>query len=379
MEHGGDGTGAVTRVGNAEARHFSLSASDLLHSPAHSTRKAKKSKKKNKVLEEGRLLGDTFNHVPSTYDGGDRRKAKDGTASKWQSGRPVELDADNSRGEKESKHKVVNLCSGDSGADGGPRQSRSQKPYSERNTRSQRPHHTQDSAATEVNVFNFFTVTTPLSFDSLTIQLTSTPAPATFDLSALWEAFKEPSIFGCEVPFLDAQKQYQHCTYVPYLSAVQLFKKVDQGAPEQVFEYFETAPPHKRRCLHPMIQLLMQKHPEVSPWLLGANAQLAASSWFAILWVSVPRDVQQPNTSLLVYHKFLLSAHRLERFGVVSYRADAQMWPTVAPVSAEQMADASDKSLNGQMHFLHCRLLEWMHLHKIAHPDFEFFRARCER
>jgi len=368
----------------APARPLSLTASDLLQT-VPPTRKAKKSKKRSK--EDPRSQGEPPRPPPSTHDAGDRRKARDGPGVKApgsageedpaRAGPPAGDPAP--RGGKDAEPaqpKVVNLADGDGGDT--VTSLRIAKTHTKYPDRSHRVHRAlADLSTRESNAHNFFEVTTPVDLHRKGMPVAN-GVPATFDLSALWEAFKEPSVFGCEVPFVDAQKCPQYYTYVPYLSAMQLFREGENGQPEQVFEYFETAPPHKRKCLHPMIQCLVQKHPQVSKWLLGPNQQLSRWSWLSILWVSVPRDVQQPNTSLLVYHKLALGVNsRLERFGVVSYRADAQLWPTVA--STDQPPSAADQSMQGQMQHQHHRLMQWMHQQSISHPDFEFFRTRCER
>jgi len=373
-------------------RPLSLTATDLLQTVGQAPRKAKKAKKRNKQ-EETRPQGELQRVPPSTHDAGDRRKARDapalkGPASKGSDGNGEPGRADNAppandatrlaagKDAEQVQPKVVNLADGDGGDTvTSLRTAKSHKIFPDRSHRVHRSY--VDLSTRESNAKNFFEVTTPVDIHRRGMPVAN-GVPGTFDLSALWEAYKEPSVFGCEVPFVDAQKCPQYYTYVPYLSAMQLFRDVEKGQPEQVFEYFETAPPHKRKCLHPMIQCLVEKHPQVSRWLLGPNQQLSRASWLSILWVSVPRDVQQPNTSLLLYHKLALSVNsRLERFGVVSYRADAQLWPTVA--SADPPPSTADHSMQGQMQHQHHLLMQWMQQQSISHPDFEFFRTRCDR
>lgn len=93
-----------------------------------------------------------------------------------------------------------------------------------------------------------------------------------FWLSELWHSFDDASIFGLEVPLLDEEQRPTYVVYVPYLSAVHLFRRKkqqtqggkngDQGVTSPRlgggFRFMEVRLPYQRRPLYQQVTQMLQ-------------------------------------------------------------------------------------------------------------------------
>ncbi|PFH34163.1 hypothetical protein BESB_073150 [Besnoitia besnoiti] len=66
--------------------------------------------------------------------------------------------------------------------------------------------------------------------------LCSSAAPDTmeeisFSLEALWQSFEDASVYGLEIPFLDAHDNLSYVVYIPYISALHLYPAASPPSP----------------------------------------------------------------------------------------------------------------------------------------------------
>eukprot|EP00919_Chromeraceae_sp_WS-2016_P070013 GHVR01166012.1.p1 GENE.GHVR01166012.1~~GHVR01166012.1.p1 ORF type:complete len:385 (+),score=61.08 GHVR01166012.1:68-1222(+) len=189
-----------------------------------------------------------------------------------------------------------------------------------------------------------------------------------YHLPDLWKSFEKPSIYGVVVPFRpqispseSSSEQTQTVTYIPYLSAVQLYDKSLTSA-SPVFEFFEREAPWRRRPFYLQLGALLEQqrqrrvsvgsrdvhnndtqgslgqcagpsmstqsddsHEQTSShththththsdttkregaeWLLVDSSEIGESSWFCVLWQPLQRNstLQPEPPPFLVYHRF---------------------------------------------------------------------------
>lgn len=128
----------------------------------------------------------------------------------------------------------------------------------------------------------------------------SSPADGvSFQLSDLWSFYDEP--YGHEVPITTQDGSENFAFYVPYLSAIQLYRPSHEAGDNEkeeeeettekdtpLFEYFETAKPDQRIPLTDKVRELAHSFEAI---LTGRSSDFDMSrSWYAISWYPILCD-----------------------------------------------------------------------------------------
>ncbi|TKY52487.1 hypothetical protein E2542_SST24009 [Spatholobus suberectus] len=224
-------------------------------------------------------------------------------------------------------------------------------------------------------------------------------------LEDLWEAFREWSAYGAEVPVAvdgdEATKMY----YVPSLSAIQLYapRRLGEGSGAEpskgtsngqlVYEYFEGAQPHFRPPFHDKVSILASEFPSLKKY---RSWDISPSSWFSVAWYPIYRipvgsSLKRMDASFLTFHSF--SAHSRRRNQLESRASSGRKVRGAGGslnISLPPFALASYKlrgsilTPNGEsewqkMDSLSQAAADWLQNLQVKHPDYLYFVSRSSQ
>lgn len=137
-----------------------------------------------------------------------------------------------------------------------------------------------------------------------------------FTLQYLWNWFSKPSEYGLKVELHPTHGDISEAYFVPFLSAVQLFRQEEECDHEDgnlVVEYFEKKPPHLRSTFMETIEALTTGEGSESAEHSGGSKakslcdlewkRIHERSWFSVAWYPLYRIPDAPfQACFLTYH-----------------------------------------------------------------------------
>ena len=215
-----------------------------------------------------------------------------------------------------------------------------------------------------------------------------------FTLQHLWDWFSKPSEYGLKVELHPTHGDISEAYFVPFLSAVQLFRQDGEHEMEDgelLVEYFEKKPPHLRSTFMETIEALMNndgseaaEHSGYSKAKCLCNLEwerIHERSWFSVAWYPLYRIPDAPfQACFLTYHTLKGQAvgddggrMAFPLFALEHYNAYREQWffprngdpcvQTDALHRCEALA-RNASLLNGTLEGEH------------SHPDYHFFVSR---
>jgi len=212
-----------------------------------------------------------------------------------------------------------------------------------------------------------------------------------FNLGDLWDSFDECSAYGIGVPLMldgdESVVQY----YVPYLSALQLYRarqpryhQAEEDKPG-VWSYIETSPPN---CRVPLVDKIADLSADFEQLRSLKSYEILPNSWFSVAWYPIYRIPTGPTlrdlaACFLTFHSLSTSlpagdgpdrqcsaerssdVQELRPFGLASYKMRGPVWSSD---SEKRLAARLENSA-------------YEHLTNVGvdHSDFNFFAASVRR
>ncbi|KAL5731135.1 hypothetical protein ACHQM5_003893 [Ranunculus cassubicifolius] len=146
---------------------------------------------------------------------------------------------------------------------------------------------------------------------------------AHLSLRDVWGWYEKPGNYGLEVTAEDIDAVSFNAHFVPFLSAVQLFRRSDVSDDrgdiiELMFEFFESEPPQLRKPLYDKVRDIVKLHTS-SHQVYGDPSSLDCAnlenihpaSWYSVAWYPIYR-IPEGNfrASFLTYHSLGHFVHR---------------------------------------------------------------------